>query len=129
MFSKRTRDQVVGGMIIGSIALGLAGYWFATDHMDGTKVAGFLVGLWAGFVSVIAGHMWERSKQNKLLRIFFIGLSPIGMFAMLPFSPGFAGGYFLGSGVSFAFSWAVRCIIEKDKHRSAVPHANPPTVG
>lgn len=92
--------------------MGLVGYWFAMDHMTKAKIGGFLIGLCTGFISVIAGQMWKQDKGNMLLRILFIILSPIGIFVLLPFSAGLAGGYFLGSSASFGFSWALASMLE-----------------
>lgn len=119
MFSRKKLDTVVGGIAIGCLALALVGYWFAMDQMSKTKIAGFLVGLCSGFISMIAGQLWKRTRSNLALRILFIVFSPIGIFVLLPLSAGLAGGYFLGSSASFAFSWALASMIQDSRHHDS----------
>jgi hypothetical protein len=112
----KEKEQVIGGMIAAVISIGLGVYWFTTGHMNEIKMMGVLIGLCTGVCSAVAGQMWEHRKASRMLRVlFFIALSPIGMFFILPFSPGLAGGYFLGSSASFSASWAIAHLITRNE--------------
>ena len=115
MFNRRRLRQVLAGTIVGFLALGMVGYWFATDQVSIERSAGLLIGLSAGFTSVIVDHMRKQAKGNSALRIVSIILSPIGFFAFLPFSVDVAGGYFLGSSANFAFARALTSLLEDSR--------------
>lgn len=112
MFNRKKLGQVFGGLVVGCLALGMVGYWFAIDRVSQERSAGLLIGLCAGFTSVIADHVRKGTKGNSTLRIVSIILSPIGLFALLPFSVDLAGGYFLGSSANFAFARALASLFE-----------------
>jgi predicted Na+-dependent transporter len=94
----------------------MVGYWFAVDRVSKERSTGLLIGLCAGVTSVIADHMRKQTKGNSALRIVSIILSPIGFFALLPFSVDLAGGYFLGSSANFAFARALASLFEDSRH-------------
>lgn len=115
MFNKRKLAQVFGGLVVGCLALGMVGYWFAIDRVPKERGAGLLIGLCAGFISVIADHVRKRTNGDSTLRVISIILSPLGLFALLPFSVDLAGGYFLGSSANFAFARALACLYEDSR--------------
>lgn len=100
---------------MGCLALGMVGYWFAIDRVSQERSGGLLIGLCAGFTSVIADHVWKQTEGKSLLRVVSIILSPIGFFAFLPFSVDLAGGYFWGSSANFAFARALASLFEDSR--------------
>lgn len=116
MLNRKRKEQIIGGIIVAVIAIGLAAFWFTTGHMSDVKGLGFLVGLCTGICSAVAGQMWKQRKENWILRLLFIVLGPIGMFFIMPFSPRLAVGYFLGSSASFGASWALAHLMARNEN-------------
>ena len=75
------------------IAIALTVFWFTSGHMGEMNVVGFPFGICIGPLSVLVGQKWEHNK-DRLLRVLFVLLSPIGIFILLPFSIDVAAGIF-----------------------------------